>query len=153
MNWHYFVFLDNLYPIIRFKFWKSCTVFPTAHPLLALPFFVPFLSCHKELCALLCMGGRTRDGGVCTRKEMGKLNVSSRLEEIKTWLLSNFKSCCGCPLDVRAKWLSMLMTVSNELEPFGSHCVFFQNNQNMVKWVLMRGIRRESCVIFGAIEI
>ena len=56
---------------------------------------------------------------------MGELNISSRLEEIKTWLLlSNFKSCGGCPLGMRTKWLSILMTVSNELEPFGSHCVF-----------------------------
>ena len=98
---------------------------PTGHLLLALPFFVPFLTCRKELCALLCMGGRARDGGVCTRKEMGELNTSSRLEEIKTWLLlSNFKSGGGYPLGMRTKCLSILMTVSNELEPFGSHCVF-----------------------------
>lgn len=31
--------------------------------------------------------------------------------------------------------------------------VFFQNNQNMVKWILMRGMRRESNVRFGATEI
>lgn len=125
MNWHYFIFLDNLYPIMHFTFWKQCTVSRTGHLLLALPFFVPFLTCHKELCALLCMGGRARDGGVCTGKEMGELNTSSRLEEIKTWLLlSIFKSCGRCPLGMRTKCLSILMTVSNELEPFGSHCVF-----------------------------
>lgn len=152
MNWHYFVFLDNLYPIMRFKLWKQCTVFPTAHPLLALPFFVPFLSCHKELCALLCMGGRARDGGICTRKEMGELNISSRLEEIKTWLLLTSslvadalwiwgQSGCQYWWLFLMNWNLLVLTV------------FFQNNQNMVKWILMRGVRRESSVSFGATEI
>lgn len=50
-------------------------------------------------------------------RKAGELNTSSKSREIKTAPLTNFKSSGGCPLGMRTKCLSILMTVSNELEP------------------------------------